>query len=420
MGICGQCFNVTDSLIKTCATASNGTRNSTGTPESDVDAPYCNYTLPNGLQLSGISSANISIIEASSAHENSINFNDSATISVFSTIQRNWRPYRKSNESDLPVVYVDEVEDWEDPTQPGHESWNPPAGSDNWDSDQWDQYYNSLPSINYIYADTVVNSYEDEDEDDEGIMPTQEDLEAVQALECGMHYCVQRFNTSVRYGTLYEKQLGHFTDGSFDQDGDYVLQPPPSFTNRTDNNTFRSNSFQLMKEYFDDFWQASVHFNTSSWEADFDTQLARLLFDGEFQMEVMWARLAQSMSYANRRDSQGYKHDADDMVFANGAMYEYVPFVKVRWAWITWPVTLLLMATVLLVGTIYVSWRDNTVLWKGSSLAAFTHPLAGDAGEKVSELTSPTQAIWVAKNLDVKFERTERGYRLMKTNTGEA
>ncbi|KIV87612.1 hypothetical protein PV11_03146 [Exophiala sideris] len=99
---------------------------------------------------------------------------------------------------------------------------------------------------------------------------------------------------------------------------------------------------------------------------------------------------------------------------ATGKAWQERPFTVVRWGWIALPATLWGLALILLVGTILTTVRENTILWKGSSLAAFSHPLTEDVQDKFSDVVSPREMMKIAEKLDVRWEKTDRGYKLVQ------
>lgn len=53
------------------------------------------------------------------------------------------------------------------------------------------------------------------------------------------------------------------------------------------------------------------------------------------------------------------------------------------------------------------------MLWKTNALAPFHHPLTKEGRVRLQTASSPAQVEEVAKELSVKWERTEAGYRMV-------
>jgi hypothetical protein len=239
------------------------------------------------------------------------------------------------------------------------------------------------------------------------------------AMECGIYYCVQKFNTTVSSGTLDERVVGTYTKGQYSTlENAYILEPPSSFTNVStkDNpsaNVYSTPNFLSIKQFFSTFWQGNCSVTDAGSynpKTPCTSQTAMLLNDQGFpNFPAILTRLVQAMSYAMRLEST-----PDPEPTALGVAYQDKPHVKVRWGWLALPASLLGLALLLLVATIVTTAKEKTLLWKGSSLAAFSHPLTSDARAEVSEVSSPREVVRVAEKMEVKWEKTDRGYRLVR------
>lgn len=87
--------------------------------------------------------------------------------------------------------------------------------------------------------------------------------------------------------------------------------------------------------------------------------------------------------------------------------------VNVRWAWISFPVNLLALALIFLIASMVENARNGAMLWKTNALAPFHHPLTKEGREKLQTASSPAQVEQIAKELSVKWQRTEAGYRMV-------
>ncbi|KIW30440.1 uncharacterized protein PV07_06182 [Cladophialophora immunda] len=353
MAVCSACHDVTASLRKSCGTAQvPGQDDGAGNPVANISLPYCNYTLPNGLKVSGVPSVNYSSIDIASNTSKSVHFDADSALSVLSIIQTQWG-------------YG--VEGWGDLT---------PASDIN------------------------------------GIATKQ-------AFECGIYYCVQKFNASVSRGKLSERVVDRYSSGGrFSSPGVYVLEPPSSFTNHSSAdsaNLYQSNNIGLIRDFFSTQWQGQVLMYGTPPENKPTTSIALFLWalfyeESPFQQfQRMFASLAKSLSDTMR----SYSFTTDAIPAALGAVYQDKPHVQVRWGWVALPAALLGLALVLLLGTMAATVHDGTLLWKASSLAAFSHPLTSDARAVVSDVHSPREVLRIAEQMDVKWEKTDRGFRLV-------
>ncbi|OAP62354.1 hypothetical protein AYL99_04557 [Fonsecaea erecta] len=353
LAVCSACHDVTASLRKSCGTALVPGQNADGTDAvvANVTLPYCNYTLPNGLNVSGVPAVNYSSIDISGATTNSIHFNPDSALSVLSIIQTQWGPG---------------VEGWGDA--------NP--------------------------ASDIMG------------------IATKQAFECGVYYCVQKYNASVSRGKLSERVVDTYTTGHFTSPGVYALEPPASWTNHSSAdyaNVYQSNNIGLLRDFFTTQWQGQVLMSGTPPTNTPTSSIALFLwalFSEENplgQFTQMSASLAKSVSDTMR----SYSFTTDAIPAALGAVYQDKPHVLVRWGWIALPAALLGLALVLLAGTIAATAHDQTLLWKSSSLAAFSHPLTSDARAVVTDVHSPREVLRIAEQMPVKWQKTDRGFRLV-------
>ena len=105
--------------------------------------------------------------------------------------------------------------------------------------------------------------------------------------------------------------------------------------------------------------------------------------------------------------------NADTSHPAVGTVQQDVPFVLVRWQWITLPCALQLLTLAFLVGTMVDSALRGAMRWKSSSLATFYHPLTHDGRAKLGATMHPRDMEMTAAEMVVRWERTGHGYRLV-------
>ncbi|KIW98533.1 uncharacterized protein Z519_00194 [Cladophialophora bantiana CBS 173.52] len=355
MAVCSECHDVTASLKKTCGTAQVSSQADGVQSVVNMSLPYCNYSLPNGLKASGVPSVNYSSLEISSSTADSVHFDADSALSVLSTIWTQWGSG---------------VADW-----------------------------GNLGSL--TPASDIM-----------GIASTQ-------AIECAIYYCVQKFNASVSRGKLSERVIDTYAKGRFTSPDVYVLEPPASFTNHSNKgyaNVYQSNQLGAIRDFFSTQWAGQVlEFGTPPTNTP-TTPIAQFLWGIFFEQSPfaqflqMFSSLAKSMS----DNIRSYSIGSDAVPTADGATYQDKPHVKVRWGWLALPAALLGLALTLLVGTIAATAHEKTLLWKGSGLAAFSHPLTSDARAVVSDVRSPREVLMIAEQMDVKWEKTDRGFRLVR------
>jgi hypothetical protein len=115
--------------------------------------------------------------------------------------------------------------------------------------------------------------------------------------------------------------------------------------------------------------------------------------------------LAISMS-ATMRNSQNATQDP-----ALGAVYVQQTCVRIKWAWISLPASLVLMAIMFLVVTMWSSLTQSWHgMWKSSSLALVLASVESETLLQAGILDKKSQMSNTAKSMEVQFMKTERGW----------
>jgi hypothetical protein len=246
------------------------------------------------------------------------------------------------------------------------------------------------------------------------------------ATECHLNYCLQKLNTTVTKGVIKEDVLDTYrtivvTDYVDDNSVTYV--PPKTFTGAEHSpdpqfDYYQGSVILPMRQWFAAFWRGSLTYAEETRVIGSDVAaMTEMLTINEFQH--MFSSIAKSMTNAIRTIPR--LDNPDPRAPTQSLALQDVPHVAVRWPWIILPAILVVLAFILLVSTAIDTEREGALLWKGSSLAPFCHPLARDARDAVVDITSPREMLKVAEKLPVKFEKIDDGgYRLApppRTNT---
>jgi hypothetical protein len=375
LGVCGKCQDSTASLQKSCGTCSAPTAEYITRTEGDIavgndvvniTSPYCNYTLPNGLSLAGNNVfPTIPYLNSSGVITNNTQFQHLATpFTIFSMIRAGWTT-RFENGTEI------------------------------------DNAFDGVPAASYLKNAT--------------------------SLECALYPCVRLYNATVVNGTFKEHIIETYqnetaTTGSMSDDSNswYNLTLTIPDTWRLVDKaprifTVAGMGWQGIHAQFQKLWNANVTTDSTSPLSEGHTycssDVAQTIFGlNDTGLRKTVDNLAQSMT-TNVRQSGSQS--------AEGIAYQSIPYVSVQWGWITLPALLLIIAFILLASTIFRTKRKGTQLWKGSSLAAFYHPLTGDGREKVGGARNNRQLEKIAEDIKVKWTKTDKGWRLIPVEGAE-
>ena len=188
----------------------------------------------------------------------------------------------------------------------------------------------------------------------------------------------------------------------------YYVKPPKSFTNTSSLHQYYLNGYavQGMRLTLSGLWPGTVNGNigNGNTQNNISSDLTGYLQSLSFkQVNKTFDNLAQSMTNHIRTV-------ADDL--AVGVASHQVTIVSVAWRWLALPATLMGLTLIFLLAAIHSSAQSGAMLWKSSSLATFYHPLTSEGRDRVGAATGPKHLEMIAEELEVKWERTVKGWRL--------
>ncbi|ETI27489.1 hypothetical protein G647_09680 [Cladophialophora carrionii CBS 160.54] len=359
LAVCSSCYDVTNELRKSCAT---GNFTHTVCFEEDeqcddvptlVEHTYCNYTLPNGLEMSGLPSGNWSYAEISGNLDKSVKFDLQGILSVFSTIHAT----RESRSSDAVI-------------SPGSVQ-----------ATECGLYYcvqkHTVKIVNGSITEKLVDTYL--------ANPTDYDENPGETVV----FRPPQSWTNVSDGA------------SFDP-----------YENTPNANIYMGGGLTDIRETFRDIWNGSRRVINGNLVPS-TTALADMTWTFELDDFSNWTHGIASSMNLNIRTNEAVWY-TNPFPTANGTTYQDQPFVSIRWPWIALPAVLAVLALILLLSTIHLSAKKGALPWKGNSLAHFFHPLTSGGRHAIAEAQTPRQMQSMAERFPVRVQKTESGFRLVE------
>jgi len=103
----------------------------------------------------------------------------------------------------------------------------------------------------------------------------------------------------------------------------------------------------------------------------------------------------------------------------SGLAFKTETYVKVRWAWFSYPATVILLSLLYLIGTIIETTRRDAAIWKSSNLALLFHGknlvLTKPEHVMVNELTQMAERV---KDVEVELVQTdEEDWKLVQRSS---
>lgn len=361
LGVCSECFDATDILNKTCGTTTDFLYNTT--------QHTCNYSWPDTADYDSSFETNFNMIPGIS-----------------------WPCAQQTNPLPCTTQF---------------------AVSTNI---LFDYFFKSL--VEPLTILSVMNATWD-----------STGLAHVNATQCALKLCVKKYEASMYNNVFNEKIIDEYVNltaaalDTFDDDGtetrtEYVITPPDAFMNGTDPTSPKTFATTVdviasIGAVIGDLWEgyiAQPGYTTGLLgQTDVTTYLQSL---NNEEISQMMSSLAGNMTNAMRMSHANRTSSSD--LNGVGLVQQDQAFVEVHWAWLTLPAFEVVVTLLFLLLTIQASARHEGMLWKGSALAPFYYPLTKDGREKVGGVVSPRQMENIANSLQVKWEETDHGLRLVQ------
>ncbi|KAK5054421.1 hypothetical protein LTR84_001311 [Exophiala bonariae] len=253
-------------------------------------------------------------------------------------------------------------------------------------------------------------------------------ITSVTATECGLYYCVNKYNTSVNGGVLKESVIDTWHNNSavavdLSKGLYYDIILHPSFSDESESeeiptySVLRISALALLDQFnmtTQQFWTGNVTVGPSlEGEYQFGTNdLVNFLYPLDLNgMNKMIQSLATSMTVEIRTSSSS---EATSTGASIGIAWKDVPMTRVNWAWLSLPLLLIVLAAVFLISIMVKSAKSGVTLWKESAIGSFCHPLTKDGQAMFAAAAGPREVGKIAQSIEVRYQETEEGWRFVQ------
>lgn len=212
------------------------------------------------------------------------------------------------------------------------------------------------------------------------------------AIECALWYCVNTYTASVVDGILKQEIHSSWRNDSAlpSQSSDLIYHPSTQFTNNTGNSSiFRVTHIaaRSMNKFMSELFTGSGGVSSSG--AAFTSDINQALYTTD-NITAVINNLAISMT--NNILQQNDSISTPDW---KGTAWTSQTYVHVRWAWFTFPATIVVLSLALLLGTILETRYRDVMVWKSNNLALLFHgkglELDGPDDTPVNKLSQMTE-----------------------------
>lgn len=194
-------------------------------------------------------------------------------------------------------------------------------------------------------------------------------IDTMSAAECSMWYCVQSYKTSVIEGKPTHKVLSSWRNDSAQLwlSSDLLFRPPSSIINSAeDPSEFRVERFaaEAMSSFMTEKLNGWGNITDSG--SYFSSDIMQAIYSTN-NLTRMIERLAVSMTNNIRKQNSS---ESDPVL---GTTWKDETYIRVRWRWFSFPITIVGLSLMFLVGAILETSRRQVLVWKSNNLAILFH-----------------------------------------------
>ena len=189
------------------------------------------------------------------------------------------------------------------------------------------------------------------------------------AVECAMWYCVQTYRASVEDSVISQHALRSWRNDSarLDQYSDLIYNVSAFDPNaRVDSTIFKVSHLaaKALNSFMSETFTGSGGINNTG--SAFSSDVIQALYNTG-NLTARLDNLAVSMSNNIRQQNDSVASPS------HGTAWKDETYVHVRWAWLSFPITVAGLALAFLVGTIIETAHRDILVWKSSTLALLFH-----------------------------------------------
>ena len=246
-------------------------------------------------------------------------------------------------------------------------------------------------------------------------------LNAVQAYECTLYWCIQEFDLSIRGGIVYENIIKTWGNQSLVADGifgEYYAFLPDYRATDVDQPDLKKclvwkYSHAMLERFFRSFFTGSITggpnlgYNSTP---DAMQAFSSVIDLRNGSMSIGFSDVPALIGRITKNINVQMRQATDLRVLGQATKTE--TFVLVRWQWLSLHVALLSLTLIFLVATIWKNDRRKILPWKSSITALLLHGLAPEHHEKYAIHERQCGMDVVAKTLKIRLQKSDDGWQL--------
>lgn len=190
----------------------------------------------------------------------------------------------------------------------------------------------------------------------------------VLALECSLWYCIQSYQASVKGGKPFQTVLSSWRNDSaqLSQSADLLYNPPSIINSSIYPSYFRVELLvaTALNSFMCELFTGNGQLGDQS--SGFSSDIMQALYNAE-NLTARLTNLAISMT--NNIREQNSSHSSP--VF--GITWQTETYVHVLWHWFSFPLTIIILSLLFLLGSVIETAQCKIMVWKSSNLAILSH-----------------------------------------------
>ncbi|KAL4888134.1 hypothetical protein BDV59DRAFT_148904 [Aspergillus ambiguus] len=251
------------------------------------------------------------------------------------------------------------------------------------------------------------------------------------ATQCSLYFCVNTYSVHVKDNDVHEAVVDSYWDPKAYYDYNLELNPPKEGNLTASPFNIDLESANTLTNWLSD--RLSYNY-TSSWDCEqtFHEDPRRPEFFQPIQdlgISEVFDRIASEITVQIRKANlAGFKFDIAPEFRKNlpipgermrGIVWTSQTQIRVQWAWIAFPISLLLLTLIFFVVTLFQSRNQRLAPWKSSTLPMLCSDLDKNVQRKLMESGDPTKMEDLAKRVKVRLLDGEKaGMRLNVVKSG--
>jgi hypothetical protein len=195
----------------------------------------------------------------------------------------------------------------------------------------------------------------------------------VEAYQCALWFCLKSYNMTVANGKQSTTNYGNwskveFSPASSSHNDEYHFIDIPAEINAIPSTRYSVpvDSITVLES----FMASKMIGNSSNIDghADYSSDWILAMQNSSSDLSTWIERLVLSMTNDIRTSGDLDPNSRGNQYHYAGSAYGQAPHVQVNWFWVAYPVSLMVLAFLYLIQTVWRTARDHVSAWKGDSL----------------------------------------------------